>query len=507
MSLRVLSTTTMPAIPGVSARTVKKDPPKDLARINKAIKTIREPLQQLALPTIPSSRTSSPSSSPGSAPGSTPGPSASQMALPVIISRPQAPTAAAALRIPGAVKRTFQSLPNALGRTLTDKQMEDMHTSFRLRTSFVTAPTARDHEITGLARTVLMAPGGLGFALMDRITEGDTTIGFGASKQVFHGVGLHDGEHYAIGVCDIAQAALSQQKSEGTIRLSLQREAGFATHLAGVPRIVQTPVAFEENGKFYFVMKFYEGGELFDLQTKLMNGSVVQPLEKRVTLCREILEAIAGAQNRGLIHRDLKAENFLLDARGHPFLCDFGLSTRHDDASELGINTPVGTSTYLAPEILQNKPATQKFDTWSTGVLFHHLLGLRALPWENVPDVQVFARVPRKKSWQPALNFTLAKQDAEIKQLLLDMLKVDPADRISIHQALERIKAIEAALKPKPPQPTAYRKTFRLIPRDSKPQAKPRQALITIPQTASPISERTGGGAGSKASQTVVATG
>lgn len=395
---------------------------------------------------------------------------------------------APASRIPDVVKATFQTIPNTLGLTLTEAEMEDIYTIFRTRVDEIEAPTALDYRETRAARAILMAPGGFAYALMNRVQLGDEIINTGSQKEVFHAVGLHDGGHYAIGLCDIEKTRRKLiQKGEDRTAENLveflQREAGFARQLQNVPGVIEIPLTFEENGVFYFVMKFYQEGDLFDIVADLHSLAQTFPLENRVTLCRKILQGVAGAHRQNLIHRDVKPENILRD-QGDLFLCDFGFATKTDDTSPLGIGRLAGTAEYVAPEIIRSKPATQKCDTWSAGVLLYNILALRLLPWQSVgrrSNFEIMNDIPRSKSWSPSFRRAFRKQDKEIRELLSLMLKVNRHERISIFQALKRLLAIEAAMWPQQAAPREDKKEVKVsaipLPSTPKPVNVPRATL------------------------------
>lgn len=354
---------------------------------------------------------------------------------------------------PEAVKRTFRTIPNRFGTPPTEEEMDRMYARFRGRITHIHSPTADLHQVSFLARTVLMAPRGAGIVLMDRVALGDRLINSGTFKNVYHGVGLHNGEHYAIGVCDLIEATrkLNAENSQHTLeqtREILIREAHYAAELRNVPGVMQIPLTFEQNGKFYFVMKFYRGGELFDLFRDLRSGKISLPLENRIILCRKILQAIAGVHEHGVIHRDLKHENILLDENGDPILCDFGLSTFADDDGLLGINRLAGTPDYLTPELISGHPATLKSDVWTAGMVLYNLLTRERLPsqyCEPVYDI-IVSNIPQNPSWRPPFRKPFPFQNREIQDLICSMLTVDPDRRITIDAALERIGAIEGEM-------------------------------------------------------------
>ena len=126
------------------------------------------------------------------------------------------------------------------------------------------------------------------------------------------------------------------------------------------PFIVRLHYAFQTPQRLYYVMDFLNGGELFTHLRK--EGKFSE--ERAKFYAAEILAALDCLHQHGIIYRDLKPENVLLDNEGHLKLTDFGLS-------KLGLHnnkttyTFCGTPEYLAPEIIADKGHTMAVDFWS----------------------------------------------------------------------------------------------------------------------------------------------
>ena len=135
------------------------------------------------------------------------------------------------------------------------------------------------------------------------------------------------------------------------------------------PFIVSLRFAFQTSSKFYLGLEYAPGGELFYHVQRLGN----LPLEDVRLYIAEICLAIQHLHSIGIIYRDLKPENVLLDADGHVKLTDFGLSK---DLSLIGETTTTfcGTSEYLAPEVVKRQNYGFAVDWWSVGILTYELL-------------------------------------------------------------------------------------------------------------------------------------
>jgi serum/glucocorticoid-regulated kinase 2 len=135
---------------------------------------------------------------------------------------------------------------------------------------------------------------------------------------------------------------------------------GYVHH----PFIVGLNMAFQTADKLFFVLDYCAGGELFFHLGRLGRFSEVQSryYTAQITLAIEYVHSL------GIIYRDLKPENVLLDHRGNVRLTDFGLSKEgvRDDSS--GANSFCGTPEYIAPEVLLRQGHGRAVDWWSTGL-------------------------------------------------------------------------------------------------------------------------------------------
>lgn len=141
---------------------------------------------------------------------------------------------------------------------------------------------------------------------------------------------------------------------------------GYVNH----PFIVGLKMAFQSKDKLYFVLDYCAGGELFFHLGKL--GKFPEP--RACFYAAEIVLAISYVHELGIIYRDLKPENVLLDAKGHVRLTDFGLSKEGINNSSSGATSFCGTPEYLAPEILNRQGHGRAVDWWSLGALLYEML-------------------------------------------------------------------------------------------------------------------------------------
>jgi hypothetical protein len=135
------------------------------------------------------------------------------------------------------------------------------------------------------------------------------------------------------------------------------------------PFIVSLKMAFQTPSKFYFVLEYAPGGELF----YHLRRCGAFKIEQVKLYAAEIALALEQLHNLGIIYRDLKPENLMLDAAGHLKLTDFGLSKDLAGAADQ-TSTFCGTAEYLAPEIIRHIPYGKAVDWWMLGTLMFELL-------------------------------------------------------------------------------------------------------------------------------------
>lgn len=134
------------------------------------------------------------------------------------------------------------------------------------------------------------------------------------------------------------------------------------------PFLIHLYSSFQTADKLYFVMDYIPGGDMaFHLELK----SRFNDKEARF-LAAEIVLALEHLHSCGIVYRDLKLENILLDGHGHVCLTDFGLSKELDSVGAT-TKTVCGTPTYLAPEVLLGQPYGNAIDWWSLGVVMYEL--------------------------------------------------------------------------------------------------------------------------------------
>jgi serine/threonine protein kinase len=166
-------------------------------------------------------------------------------------------------------------------------------------------------------------------------------------------------------------------------RQRFMRESRVAASLSH-PNIVTVYDAGESDGALWIAMQMVDGT---DLRKLLREGGSREPREV-ATVAAQIASALDTAHAAGLIHRDVKPANILLDA-GHAWLTDFGLTKRLISSADITAATDiVGTPDYLAPEQIDGRKIDGRVDQYALACVVHHCLA-GAPPFERDSDLAI----------------------------------------------------------------------------------------------------------------------
>jgi len=193
----------------------------------------------------------------------------------------------------------------------------------------------------------------------------EAVAGQGGMGVVYRAQHMHLGRTVALKLLNPDLAA-NEEFRERFVRES--RAAAELEH----PNIVPVYDAGEVDGRLYLAMKFVEGTDL----AHVINEEGKLSAERTLPLLEQLASALDAAHEHGLIHRDVKPANALLDAE-RVYLTDFGLTRRVDSTRPLtGTGRAVGTAAYLAPEQIRGEPLDRRVDVYALGcVLFQCLAG------------------------------------------------------------------------------------------------------------------------------------
>ena len=207
-------------------------------------------------------------------------------------------------------------------------------------------------------------------------------------------------------------------------------EAEAAAHLDD-PRIVPIYEIGEREGACYFSMKFIEGGQL----DKII-GSEAMPGRKAAELMAKLAHTLHHAHQNGVLHRDVKPGNILLDAKGEPHLTDFGLARLVETESTVTRTLEVlGTPSYMAPEqaVGNNAAITSATDVYGLGAVLYQLLTGHP-PFAGGTTYETVRMVLETEPRQ--LRLCNPKVDRDLETICLKCLEKEPAKRYASAESL-----------------------------------------------------------------------
>jgi eukaryotic-like serine/threonine-protein kinase len=228
---------------------------------------------------------------------------------------------------------------------------------------------------------------------------------------------------------------------DGLVRDRFLREARTAASLSH-PNIVPVHRADEIDGQVFFVMGFVDGESLAHIVQRM--GAV--PAEQLLPVLRDVVDALGYAHTRGVIHRDIKAENILLDsATGRAMVTDFGIARVAESAPMTATGTVLGTVTYMSPEQVAGDTLDGRSDLYSLGVLAFYGLSGR-FPFESpTPSAVLVAHVTRQA---PRLGDVAPQVPAQVADLVDRLLRKNPAERFAnAEEVLERLVTMQHELQ------------------------------------------------------------
>jgi serine/threonine protein kinase len=205
---------------------------------------------------------------------------------------------------------------------------------------------------------------------------------------------------------------IEQTKTERNILESVNRH----------PFIVNLYYAFQDHEKLYLILEYAQGGELFHhlAAERMFSEDVAAFYMAEMVLALDHLHRTVG-----VIYRDLKPENCLLDSEGHLLLTDFGLSKVSLDEDN-PCRSFLGTVEYMAPEVIQGVDYGAAVDWWSLGALGYDLL-TGAPPFAGNNNAKIQEKILKSKLTLP---YYLS---ADAKDLLTRLLRKEPKKRLGFN--------------------------------------------------------------------------
>ncbi|HLY12080.1 MAG TPA: serine/threonine-protein kinase [Planctomycetota bacterium] len=211
------------------------------------------------------------------------------------------------------------------------------------------------------------------------------------------------------------------------------REAQLCARLAKHPNIVSVYEAGTIDSHRYIAMEFIDGTPLSDWAEQRKPS-----LRSRVRMLRDIAYAVHHAHQAGILHRDLKPKNVLIDAQGRPFVTDFGMAKRFGGgdgsgiSSSTGSGTVVGTPSYMSPEQAQGlRKVDNRTDVYSLGAMLYEVLTGKP-PFPGEMTIVALMRVVQDPIVPPSAAspaWAASKEDKRIESVCMQALSKNPEDR------------------------------------------------------------------------------
>ena len=215
-----------------------------------------------------------------------------------------------------------------------------------------------------------------------------------------------------------------------------QREAKVAQRLKHKYIVPVTDFGEHEN-QIYIAMKYMSGNSLAEM---FIEPRKIQ-LKHVIRLLGEVASALDFAHGKGVIHRDLKLQNILLDEDKHAYLSDFGIARLVDGTRLTATGQIAGTPMYMSPEQIRGKPVDFRSDIYSFSVMAYLML-TGFYPFTGEDSLSIIHK--HVKEYPPLPTDVNNDLPEEVNSILLRGLMKDPKDRYD--STLDMVKALHRAI-------------------------------------------------------------
>ncbi len=245
------------------------------------------------------------------------------------------------------------------------------------------------------------------------------------------------------GMADVWLAEDAELKRRVAIKILHERYANDAqfverfrreaTHAAGLSHqnIVSIYDRGSVNGSYFIVMEYVEGRTLKELL--LTRGPCPVPIA--ISYARQILAALRYAHRNGIIHRDIKPHNVIVDHEGRVKVADFGIARAGTTSQMTEAGSIIGTAQYLSPEQARGAPVDESSDLYSTGIVLYELL-TGQVPFTGESAVEIAMKHLSQVPQPPSSVRREIPHDVDL--VVLRALAKDPADRYRSAAEMDR---------------------------------------------------------------------
>lgn len=242
---------------------------------------------------------------------------------------------------------------------------------------------------------------------------------------------------------EVAVKVMHQHLAEGASGADFvarfRREARAAARLThpGLVSVLDQGVDGEVS---YLIMEYVPGPTL----RRHLDDAGALTLGEALRITDAVLDALAAAHRAGLVHRDVKPENVLLDADGRVRVTDFGLARAVTEVTATMSGTVLGTVGYLAPELMAHGVCDARTDVYAAGILLYEML-TGTLPFAGTTPIQVAYQ--QVNTDVPPVSDTVAWVPAEVDDLVASLGARDPHERfVDAASALTYLRQVTADL-------------------------------------------------------------
>ncbi|XP_072369959.1 peripheral plasma membrane protein CASK isoform X10 [Scyliorhinus torazame] len=265
--------------------------------------------------------------------------------------------------------------------------------------------------------------------LFEDVYELCEVIGKGPFSVVRRCINRETGQQFAVKIVDVAKFT----SSPGLSTEDLKREASIC-HMLKHPHIVELLETYSSDGMLYMVFEFMDGADLCFEIVKRADAGFVYSEAVASHYMRQILEALRYCHDNNIIHRDVKPHCVLLASKENSApvkLGGFGVAIQLGE-SGLVAGGRVGTPHFMAPEVVKREPYGKPVDVWGCGVILFILLS-GCLPFYGTKERLFDAIIKGKHKMNPRQWVHISES---AKDLVRRMLMLDPAERITVYEAL-----------------------------------------------------------------------